>query len=139
MRYLVMILAAVLFSTLASAADLTVVVTNFRKPVGNVIIGIFDKASDFPNDGKQLRKISVPIRGEKVTATISDLPEGEYALAICHDENVNNDCDCNFLGIPQEGIAFSNNFKPKLKKPKFSSVKFKLVEDKTVTIRMLYL
>jgi len=40
---------------------------------------------------------------------INDLPEGQYALAIYHDENGNDELDTNWLGIPKEPIGFSNS------------------------------
>jgi uncharacterized protein (DUF2141 family) len=40
---------------------------------------------------------------------LDSLPAGEYVFAIFHDENNNKQIDQNFLGIPTEGLPFSNN------------------------------
>ena len=37
------------------------------------------------------------------------LPAGVYAIKLYHDENSNNECDMNLLGIPTEKFVFSNN------------------------------
>ena len=38
-----------------------------------------------------------------------NLPAGNYAVQVMHDENENNKLDTNFMGMPIEGYGFSNN------------------------------
>ncbi|GAA3918495.1 DUF2141 domain-containing protein [Hymenobacter algoricola] len=53
-----------------------------------------------------------------------DLPNGEWAVAITQDTNNNDKLDKNFLGIPTEPYAFSNNIRPTLRPPDFNQCKF---------------
>ena len=54
---------------------------------------------------------------------IKDIPDGNYAIAILHDEN--NDGDMNYsVKIPREGFGFSNDAKTKLAPPKFKAAEF---------------
>ena len=69
---------------------------------------------------------------------LEEIPEGEYAIAVFHDENTNGKLDTNFLGIPKEQYGFSNHAKGQMKPPKFEDAKFKLTneQNKFVTINM---
>lgn len=60
------------------------------------------------------RQISLPV----------NLPNGEWAVAITQDTNNNDKLDKNFVGIPTEPFAFSNNVRPKLAPPDFNECKF---------------
>ena len=53
-----------------------------------------------------------------------DLPNGEWAVAITQDTNNNDKLDKNFLGIPTEPYAFSNNVRPTVSAPGFDQCKF---------------
>ena len=53
-----------------------------------------------------------------------DLPNGEWAVAITQDTNNNDKLDKNFLGIPTEPYAFSNNIRPTVSAPDFNQCKF---------------
>ena len=67
-----------------------------------------------------------------------DLPEGEYAISIFHDENNNNELDTNFLGIPKEGLGASNDARGHFGPPKYKDVKFYLKNgSKTITINLI--
>lgn len=48
--------------------------------------------------------------GEPITLTVEP---GDYALLVFRDENGNGELDRNFIGIPREPIALSNNHRPK--------------------------
>lgn len=120
------------------ATNVTVTFTHLRKPTGSIIIGVYDSPKFFPKDEGQVMKISVPVKSKTVTTTL-DLPPGEYALAICHDEDGNGTCNQNILGIPREGFGFSRNFRPKLKAPKFENIKFVVgKKDMHLEIRLIY-
>ena len=60
---------------------------------------------------------------QQVTVPI-DLPNGEWAVVITQDTNNNDKLDKNFIGIPTEPYAFSNNVRPKLAPPDFNDCKF---------------
>ena len=60
------------------------------------------------------REITLPV----------DLPQGEWAVAITQDMNNNDKIDKNFLGIPTEPYAFSNNVHPTVAAPGFDECKF---------------
>jgi uncharacterized protein (DUF2141 family) len=53
-----------------------------------------------------------------------------------HDANENGELDTNFLGLPKEAYAFSNNAKVTFGPPKFEKAMFEFKEDLTITIAM---
>jgi uncharacterized protein (DUF2141 family) len=53
-----------------------------------------------------------------------ELSNGEWAVVITQDINNNDKLDKNFLGIPTEPYAFSNNVRPTVSAPDFNQCKF---------------
>ena len=66
------------------------------------------------------------IKNETATVTFTDLPKGEYAVSVYHDENANGVMDKNMFGIPSEDYAASNNAKGVMGPPKYADAKFKI-------------
>ncbi|MFN6946440.1 MAG: DUF2141 domain-containing protein, partial [Cytophagaceae bacterium] len=61
-------------------------------------------------------------------------------FALLHDENKNDKSDSNWIGMPKEGIAASNNAKGSFGPPKFKTAQFKLGKEQVVqNIKMIYL
>jgi uncharacterized protein (DUF2141 family) len=67
---------------------------------------------------------------------INDIPEGNYAVAIFHDENGNNTLDTNMFGIPKETVAFSNAKMKMFGPPKFEECAFEIVANTEITIAL---
>ena len=116
--------------------QVTVRVTNLKAIKGQVQLGLYNTASDFPKIGKEFRKILVPVDALSVAYTIKDLPIGNYALAIYHDENADGLCNLNFLGIPKEPYGFSNNVRPVFKAPSFRDTQFKAIKGNNIQIEI---
>ena len=99
-------------------------VQNIVEAEGMVWVGIYKSKEDF------LIKEKATLIGVRVESTkdllieVPDLPFGEYAMAIFHDENNNGEMDRNLVGIPSEPFAFSKKPKSKFRLPKFEEVKF---------------
>lgn len=117
--------------------QLTLKISNIEKMQGEIIIGVFNQDKNFLKDGFAIKKYKIKVDKNTAVININDLPKGEYAITMYHDENSDNECNRNFMGIPKEGYAFSNNFKPKFGPPKFKDCKFELSESKTLNIKMI--
>ncbi|MBC7407411.1 MAG: DUF2141 domain-containing protein [Arcicella sp.] len=64
---------------------------------------------------------------------------GTYAIIILHDENGHKKMDTNFLGIPKEGYAVSNNVRRSLiDPPKYEVAKFLHSGNSSLKIKMAY-
>jgi len=64
---------------------------------------------------------------------IDNIPSGNYAFAIFHDENSNMELDLNVLSIPKEGFAFSNNAMGLFGPPSWEQSSFSLPENSVLT------
>jgi len=68
----------------------------------------------------------------------ADLPSGNYAIALFHDENGNGRIDTRF-GIPTEGVGFSNNPRMWFGPPSFSAAHFAVTNQPIgETVRLKY-
>ncbi|PJZ58074.1 DUF2141 domain-containing protein [Leptospira barantonii] len=130
----------ILAQTPAGAAPLTVQITGLHNNQGQVLISVYDQSEGFPKKhSKALRSERVKINNGATTIVFS-LPPGEYAVAVAHDENTNNELDTNLVGMPKEGVGVSNNVKGFMGPPKYDDAKFKFTATgKTIEIKINYL
>ncbi len=118
--------------------DLTVKIDNIRKVAGIMEVGLYDKAEHFPKEGKQFLWIKKKVTGPVFTYTFSDLPPGDYAMAVYQDIDSDGKIDKNLIGVPTEPYGFSNNIKPRLSAPSFEKTRFRLASDTTVCITLFH-
>ena len=139
MKYIVIIWFALWGQSLyPQTCDLSVSITNLKSTEGGIQIGLYNTKESFPLVDKQYRLFYIDTIKFSGIYTFKDLPKGEYAIAIFHDENSDRICNTNFLGIPKEGYGFSKNFKPRLSSPTFSDCKIDLNNNMSVTIKLIY-
>ena len=91
------------------AGTLTVVITDLQNDDGEVLLSLSDSRENYEGDSKSYLGFKVKIENGKAKCTINDLPYGEYAIKLYHDENLDGELNSNFLGIPTEDYGFSNN------------------------------
>ncbi|HUE18463.1 MAG TPA: DUF2141 domain-containing protein [Stellaceae bacterium] len=126
------------WSTQICAAELTITIENIRNDKGDVLISIYTSQTDWleestpDHDGKQKAQAgSVVFK--------FDLLPGVYGAAAFHDENSNGVFDTNFLGLPLEGYAMSNDARPFLSRPSFDAASFTLPpEGAAIVMHMGY-
>lgn len=130
-----LLISSLLFLFLESKTQqLTIEIKNIPSSKGNLFIGLYQPKDEFPIFGKQYIGKIVPVTGKTMTYSFKDLPQGEYAFAIYHDENKNNKLDKNLLGVPTEYYGFSNNARRTFSAPSFEEASFDLKKDVKQTI-----
>lgn len=87
--------------------------------------------------GQEFKVLEFKAEGVNGKYVIKDLLEGEYAIAIYHDENGDKKCNTNLIGIPKEGYGFTR-LKKVWSRPKFDDSKILLNKDLTVPINLNY-
>ena len=117
---------------------LTVKITSIENQKGLIEISVYNDAGKFAQVGKTYKMVRIKPDGSELIHQFTNLPAGKYAICTYHDENANKICDKNFLGIPTEAYAFSNNIRPKLAIPAFEDCATDLNKNKSFTIRMVY-
>jgi len=137
---LLLFLATSLYSQDKKTGNMEINITGLRSSKGKISINLFNKPDGFPDDPmKSFGWKTVKIVPDTVVIVFEDLPYGNYAVSVLHDENSNGKMEKNFLGIPREGFAFSNNYAPRIKSPSFSDAMITLKNSKMKTsLTMLY-
>jgi uncharacterized protein (DUF2141 family) len=121
-KVLLALLCAPLASAAATDGDRIVLdLSALHSDRGTARCALYDSADHFL---KQTAAEAVsPIRGGAARCQFSGIVPGRYAIAAYHDENDNRELDSNFLGVPKEGIAASNDargrFGPRWKEAAF--------------------
>ena len=72
-------------------------------------------------------------------AVFENLPEGDYGVAVIHDENKNEKLNFTDFGMPLEGYGHSNNPAKRQGAPDFAETKFIFAAPATtITINLIY-
>ena len=108
----------------AETSSVTVVVSSLVSTTAAVKLYFYNTREGFLKSGKWVFSKAVQPGGKREFTLPVDLPRGEWAVAITQDLNNNNKIDKNFLGIPTEPYAFSNNVRPTVAAPGFDECKF---------------
>ncbi|AGH49554.1 hypothetical protein G432_09145 [Sphingomonas sp. MM-1] len=118
-----LLLAALLAAPAADpSGSIEIAVTGVRTAEGRVHVDICPEAhflkEDCPWSGE------APARIGATVVVVRGVPPGRYAAQGFHDRNGNGKVDRNLIGIPTEGIGFSNDAKIRLGPPKFADAAF---------------
>lgn len=116
----------------AQSVNLEVNVSGFKNDAGKVRVGIYN--SEFSFLKTIYKSDSVEIKDQTASITFKDLPKGEYAISLFHDENSNGRLDKNMFGIPSEDYAASNNAKGVMGPPKYAEAKFTINTSSKIQI-----
>lgn len=119
-----------------SQHDLSIEINNVKTSNGTINVAVYDESEGFLKFDKVFVADSVVASKGKTEIKIKGLPEGQYALAIFHDENGNNKLDTNWLGIPKEDIGFSNARMKTFGPPQFEECAFRLKGHSLIEISL---
>jgi len=117
----------ILFPVLVNAQNigsLKVLIDGFKNDEGCVRIALANSQENYSAHHDIFRGDSVKIEEKRAVCLFEDIPFGEYAVKVFHDENDNGDLDTNFLGIPSEDYGFSNNASGTFGPPSWSKARF---------------
>ena len=109
-------------------------VKGIKNSEGNIVIGLYNEPEGFPDFDKGFKSGSIKSSLGEVDYTFEIIPEGEYGIAVWHDENGNKELDKNLFGVPKEKYGFSNNKFGKMGPPDFNDVKFKVTVDNKTSL-----
>lgn len=135
MKQFILLTVILLFSKAnLQTVTLRVEITGYKSNKGNAYVALYNNESDFLK--KTFVGKIVKIENQKVVVVFTNVPNGVYAVSSYHDENSNGKLDTNFIGIPKEDYAVSNNAKGFMSAPKYKDAKFTLNESKTIAIKI---
>jgi len=108
-------------------STLNLSIQNINKANGNIMVAIFKGEENFLKDDKAVAsKIALVEKIGELDLTFTNLPYGEYSVAVYHDVNGNQKLDTNLFGVPTEPYGFSNNARSKWGAPKYKVARFQL-------------
>lgn len=119
-----------------SQNSLSIEIQGVKSSDGTINIAIYNQAEGFLKFDDVFKAERVAAHKESTQFTITDLPNGEYAVAIFHDENANDKLDTNWLGIPKESIAFSNARLKTFGPPSYKECAFNM--DRDMDLKMVF-
>lgn len=108
-----------------AGTELRVQIGHLRNQEGHVLVSLFRNGAGYPDDPeKAFRKGKAQISNGNAVMVFHDIPPGEYAIAILHDENDDLRMNKTWLGMPAEGYGFSNNVMGMFGPPSISKASF---------------
>jgi len=106
---------------------LRVQVKKLRNTNGHVLISLFRNGEGYPDEPeKAFKKGKVNIVNGNAVLIFTNLPPGDYEVAVLHDENDDQKMNKSWLGLPSEGYGFSNNVMGMFGPPDVSKASFSI-------------
>lgn len=117
--------------------ELEIVITNTKDNQGVVQILLFKDKEGFPDTpDKAFKSLSLPIENNEAKITLSELPDGRYAISAFHDSDGDGKMRTRMFGIPKDRYGFSNNARGKLGPPSFEDAAFEVTQSKKKQINI---
>lgn len=118
----------------AQNSNLVVTVSGLKNNTGLLTVELYNSEGKFLK--KAFKTVSSTIKSNTATVTFIGIPKAEYTVMAYHDENNNKKLDKNFIGMPKEAVACSNNAKGFMGPPKYEDAKFTISTDSKISIKM---
>lgn len=127
-------------SVLPGAGTLVITLDGLHSDQGQVIVSVFAGPAGFPDEvDEAVRNAYLPIVAGRATASFADLPYGEYAVSVLHDEDQDGRMATGLFGTPREGFGFSGAADLRFGHPDFAAVSFLFANPhRDMTIAMHY-
>jgi uncharacterized protein (DUF2141 family) len=121
----------------SSATAALIVKVELRHQRGALACALYASPLGFPGEiARAKATLRKAIPSKRAECAFPELPAGDYAVAVVHDENGNGKLDTNFLGMPTEGWGATNNVKPRMSAPTFEQSKVTLRQGQRLVARV---
>lgn len=109
MKYLLPFIALIQFTAFQQLVNgrLSITSGGFNNSKGKAVLFLFRKEDKIPESS--FKTLFANINNNEAAFQFLDLPYGEYAAILLHDENNNGKID-HSLGLPFEQLSYSNNW-----------------------------
>ena len=137
--FLALATSAAFAPALVSAETLTITIADIRESEGRLMIQVAnsEKGFEFSEDSAAPPPVAISQLAEAGEMAFEvTVPPGIYGARVLHDLNGNGEMDSNFVGMPKEPWAFSNNATGRLGPAKWQDAKFEISGDTAVEIRL---
>jgi uncharacterized protein (DUF2141 family) len=121
----------------AEKTTLYVTVSNVTNAQGHIRLAVCTRNTFLGKNCPYV--VSAPARIGSVTLRVEGVEPGVYAVQAFHDEDDSGDIRLSLLGIPEEGVGFSNDAPIRIGAPSFSRAAFQLVPGSAqVSFRLVH-
>ena len=103
--------------------------------LGHSLVALYDSKISY-DGGETPLASKVKVVASEHLVVFKDIPDGQYAVKLYHDDNDNNELDSNMFGIPSEGYGFSNNG-GRFGSPDYRDAKFEVIDKSNIEINLL--
>lgn len=115
------------------APKFTLIIKNIQSTEATIYVGFYKAENNFPQQGEHaFNKAFTPNKTGEFRVSWEDIETGEYAVAIYQDLDGDEEMKTSMFGYPKEPFAFTQNFKPKMSKPKFEQCKINFSEIENI-------
>jgi uncharacterized protein (DUF2141 family) len=126
------------FCVKCQTATLTIKIEGVKEKHGSIMIAVFDNEQNYLNLNEMADGAIIAADSAIVSCTFTNLSNGLLAVSVFHDYDDNRELNRNWLGMPQEGYAFSNNYYNALKPASFEDAVFYFTQDTTLYLKLNY-
>lgn len=123
-------------STGTTGFSLTLTVKNISSDEGKISVALCNSSENYTNDDDPFIGKLVDIKDGIAVIVYENIPSGEYGVKLYHDEDGNGKLNTNFLGIPSEDYAFSNNAKGSFGPASWEDAKFSVGGNTEISIEL---
>ena len=114
-------------------AALVVELKNFHANLGGTIYLMLVDKNDQP-----IAKLTQSAKDKNAIFPFKNLPVGEYAVRVYHDENNNGQLDKGIFGQPTEGWGVSNDARGFMSAPPFKKMLVKVTKETHIAVTIEY-
>ncbi len=118
------LISIVSFPETTIEGTLRITIENVKKDQGTIMLAVYAEPDNFLSEVTYRSVHHTVNQSGEVSFEIAELPYGDYAISLYHDENDNKELDTNFMRIPKEPYGFSNNARSTFGPPKFKDARF---------------
>ncbi|HLG87374.1 MAG TPA: DUF2141 domain-containing protein [Alphaproteobacteria bacterium] len=150
-KFSIGVLLAFLLASPTQAAELRLTIYGVHSNDGELLIGLYENSAGFlgaisrasksglmPDSGR-LVGVSIRAKAGTQSTVFTQLPPGQYAAIVIHDENDNGRLDSNGFGVPSEGYGFSRDARGFLSAPSFAAAAIAVGDsDVSTTVELIY-
>lgn len=129
--------AATLCASPAIAQNLTISLSGVKSEQGQLVVRVYNNKKHWLSDKADeiFKQQSFPLQGVVKDASVQlslELPAGDYALSLFQDLDSNAELKSNWIGIPKEPVATSNNAKGSMGPPDYKDALFQIADQPVV-------
>ena len=88
---------------------LKLTVIGIENDEGTIAVALANSRDDYESHDTVYRAANIKIVDKIAEYIFDELPYGEYAIKVYHDEDDDGEIDLSFFGVPTEDYGFSNN------------------------------